>query len=249
MPQGISKENIAQDGSHLSRRERERRQRRNLMLEAAMDIFAEKGFDGSSLEEIAERSEFGKGTVYNYFPEGKEGLLLALFERIHVELAELGAAALTADPNSPSSFRSRLSSLLIRLVNHFLDHKEIFALLQKEASRLAFSNNTEKAAVIQSQHQNWVAVLEPAVLEAMDSGELRRIPTRAAVRMILGSLEGFLRYRSFEQCGSSVEPSTAAPPISPEEAADLLTSMLMDGLGEKDYEKTPRQLTFETQKN
>jgi len=60
----------------LSRKERERSARRLEILRAARSVFAEKGFEKATLEEIAERAEFGKGTVYNYF-ESKDNLFLA----------------------------------------------------------------------------------------------------------------------------------------------------------------------------
>ncbi|NNE70602.1 MAG: helix-turn-helix transcriptional regulator, partial [Rhodothermales bacterium] len=48
-----------------SRRERERLARRREILDAARTVFAERGFVGATLEEIASRAEFGKGTLYN----------------------------------------------------------------------------------------------------------------------------------------------------------------------------------------
>ncbi|PSQ74919.1 MAG: hypothetical protein BRD36_01045 [Bacteroidetes bacterium QH_7_64_110] len=47
----------------LSRREREQRRRRRIMLQAAQSVFAEKGYEQATLEEIAKRAEFGKGTL------------------------------------------------------------------------------------------------------------------------------------------------------------------------------------------
>ncbi|HYE59160.1 MAG TPA: helix-turn-helix domain-containing protein, partial [Rhodothermales bacterium] len=68
------------DAATLGRRERERLVRREAMLSAARSLFAEKGYEQARLEEIAERAEFGKGTLYNYFEGGKQELLFAIFE-------------------------------------------------------------------------------------------------------------------------------------------------------------------------
>ncbi|MDX1439230.1 MAG: helix-turn-helix domain-containing protein, partial [Rubricoccaceae bacterium] len=46
-----------------TRRDREREARRQAILDAALATFAEKGFEGSTLDEVAERAEFGKGTL------------------------------------------------------------------------------------------------------------------------------------------------------------------------------------------
>ncbi|HEX8299915.1 MAG TPA: TetR/AcrR family transcriptional regulator, partial [Rubricoccaceae bacterium] len=68
----------------LGRRDRERLARRRAMLDAALGVFGDKGFDGATVDEIAERAEFGKGTLYNYFPGGKDELYLTLFEDVVV---------------------------------------------------------------------------------------------------------------------------------------------------------------------
>jgi AcrR family transcriptional regulator len=66
--------------SALSRRDRERLTRRSEMLSAAQEVIAEKGYGEATLEEIASRAEYGKGTLYNYFPGGKQEILLSIFE-------------------------------------------------------------------------------------------------------------------------------------------------------------------------
>ena len=55
------------NGLKLSRKEREKIERKNSILNAAKKVFAQKGFEKATLDEIAEEAEFGKGTLYNYF--------------------------------------------------------------------------------------------------------------------------------------------------------------------------------------
>lgn len=52
----------------LNRKERERNQREKDILKAAESVFGEKGYDGSSMDEIASRAQFTKRTLYKYFP-------------------------------------------------------------------------------------------------------------------------------------------------------------------------------------
>ena len=65
-----------QDGS-LTRREREKIQHRREMLDAAIDLFSEKGYHNVSMHEIAEKAEFAIGTLYKFF-NNKEDLYKAL---------------------------------------------------------------------------------------------------------------------------------------------------------------------------
>jgi AcrR family transcriptional regulator len=62
--------------------EKRRRQTRDHLLEAAAQVFAERGFHGASLDEVAAVAGFTKGAVYSNF-KNKEDLFLAVLERIH----------------------------------------------------------------------------------------------------------------------------------------------------------------------
>jgi AcrR family transcriptional regulator len=59
------------------RRERERRQRRLCIVEAAESIFSERGFEGTTMQQIADRAELSKATLYLYF-KSKEELYLTV---------------------------------------------------------------------------------------------------------------------------------------------------------------------------
>ncbi len=56
-----------------------RAETRQRLLDAAAELFAERGIEGSSVDAIAERADRTSGAVYDHF-EGKEGLLFALLE-------------------------------------------------------------------------------------------------------------------------------------------------------------------------
>lgn len=64
-------------GEKLPRRERERLGRRQEMLAAALELFSKKGYHNVSMNEIAEKSEFAIGTLYNFF-NNKEHLYSSL---------------------------------------------------------------------------------------------------------------------------------------------------------------------------
>jgi AcrR family transcriptional regulator len=63
----------------LSRRERKKQDARRRIYQAAVRLFIEKGFETTTMDEIAQRADVGKGTVFNYFPH-KTSFLAALAE-------------------------------------------------------------------------------------------------------------------------------------------------------------------------
>ncbi|OLF15272.1 TetR/AcrR family transcriptional regulator [Actinophytocola xanthii] len=67
-------------------------ERRQQLLDVARSLFAEKGFDGASVEEIAHRANVSKPVVYEHFG-GKEGVYAVVVDReMHSLLAEMTSA-------------------------------------------------------------------------------------------------------------------------------------------------------------
>jgi len=66
-------------GTHISRRERKKRETCQRLMVAALRLFHEHGYDGTTIEKIAETADVAKSTFFNYF-ETKEAILPALVE-------------------------------------------------------------------------------------------------------------------------------------------------------------------------
>ena len=68
-------------------RERRRQQTRDVLVAAATEVFAQRGFEGASLDEIAEAAGFTRGAIYKHFT-GKEELFFAVTERTNQAIIE-----------------------------------------------------------------------------------------------------------------------------------------------------------------
>jgi len=73
--------------------------KRDAILDAATQVFAEKGFFGAQVADVARRAGVAAGTVYLYF-KGKDDLLISLFNRTMREAIDEGRQLLTtvSDP-------------------------------------------------------------------------------------------------------------------------------------------------------
>jgi TetR/AcrR family transcriptional regulator len=80
----------------LSRKERERLARRELIVDVAEEVFSEHGYVNATMEQIAEKAELGKGTLYLHF-KSKSALYLAICERGSGKLNRLMADVLAED--------------------------------------------------------------------------------------------------------------------------------------------------------
>jgi TetR/AcrR family fatty acid metabolism transcriptional regulator len=88
--------------------------RRNQILDAATEMFAEQGFHQSTTKDIARRAGIAEGTIYNYF-ESKDDLLIGMMARL-TELETLGdelTEALQGDVRDffAAMFRHRIENL------------------------------------------------------------------------------------------------------------------------------------------
>ncbi|MDT0421583.1 TetR/AcrR family transcriptional regulator [Streptomyces evansiae] len=55
-------------GAGGGRRERQRLRRRNELYDVALGLFVEKGYEGTTMEDIADRADVARATVFNHFP-------------------------------------------------------------------------------------------------------------------------------------------------------------------------------------
>lgn len=207
----------------LSRRERERLARRRAMLAAALAVFAEKGYAGATLDEVAERAEFGKGTLYNYFPGGKEEILFALIDDAYDGMVALVEAYFSEqDPATPT--RELFRGFTARFLAHFLDRQAVFMLLIKEAQRLMFDDEASRAAHLFRLRERLAGALAAPIEAAMAAGALRRHDPRAVAHLLMGNVHGLLM-------AVTCAPEGDAPIApDPEVGADFITEILFDGL-------------------
>lgn len=63
---------------NLSRKQKEYKFRRNLILESAGKLFKQKGFENVSMEEIAQHADFSRQTLYSYF-QNRDELFIIVF--------------------------------------------------------------------------------------------------------------------------------------------------------------------------
>jgi len=80
----------------LSRKEREEAFRRDIVLDVAERLFAEKGFDKTTVSDIADRSELAKGSLYQLF-ESKQEIIQALVKQKVDKVTSIIQEVLDAD--------------------------------------------------------------------------------------------------------------------------------------------------------
>lgn len=102
----------------MSRRERKKKETREKIFSNAMQLFRLQGFTATSVEQITQHADVGKGTFYNYFPT-KEAVILEFSRRTCKDLVNNGR-------QKPSlSTRQRLGTLLQDWAEFMINDREI----------------------------------------------------------------------------------------------------------------------------
>ena len=177
-----------QDASpSLTRREREKLAHRQVIIDAAMRVFSQKGFFNATIDEIAQEAEFSKGALYLYF-SSKEDLLFNIIkdklQPIGVRLKELFAGT--------SSFREELHSLFNELAEMIYRESDFFSFVVSQRSACFKALSMEKAKECMEMHVDFDNFILNRIQQAIGAGELRDIDPRAIFGVIHGASENMM---------------------------------------------------------
>ncbi|HNY49503.1 MAG TPA: helix-turn-helix domain-containing protein [Smithella sp.] len=171
------------------KKEREKENRRNTILKAARKLFFERGFKSVTVDNIAEKADVSKGSIYLCF-ESKEEIYtqiliadnIALYERIkNFSAIEASSAQL-------------LQEFARIYVDYFLNDKELFRILmtfmmQTGQMHLTAQQGTE---LIRSTNQN-INIISQIIQKGIDSGEFSPVDNiRLMQNAIWGMLNGII---------------------------------------------------------
>jgi AcrR family transcriptional regulator len=112
------------DKSGKNRTQRRAVRTRRRLKEAALDVFSEKSVDAATVEEITQKADLGKGTLYQYF-EHKEEIVVTLVEEAVDHLIE----RIRAYDSAPDTLEDMLEHLLNAHYEFSVDAREEFLLL------------------------------------------------------------------------------------------------------------------------
>jgi AcrR family transcriptional regulator len=101
---------------YLRRTQAERRAETSArLLQAARETFAERGYNGASLDLVSERAGCTKGALYDHFGS-KEGLLLALLDEQYARRLEQARATGRGAPSTKMPFDREFALLFLEFV-------------------------------------------------------------------------------------------------------------------------------------
>ena len=143
------------------RRERNKIRCRERILRSSRQLFSAKGYEETTMDDVAERSEVSKATLYNYFP-GKDSLLMGIAEAELEQIREMIEGELAEEPSALERLRRVLEAFV-------LDSMCYISLSRK----ISYLNSCEDSGMFATRLE-MVRILRGLVCQAQDAGELRR---------------------------------------------------------------------------
>jgi len=184
----------------LRRRDEARALFRNAILDAAEAVFAERGFHGARIQDIAERARIAVGTVYNHFSQKDDVLSALLEERTEGLLAQVRAGG-----DDPKAFRPRLEARVARMLAYVEEHRAFFAIANEHGLFAgAVAPSARAPARNLERMETFRAVFRAIVEEGIASGDLEPLDADALARFLGGTMRAFL-LSSLAQDGADVQ--------------------------------------------
>lgn len=172
----------------LSRKERERLRQRQDILNAAFDLFTEKGYHSVSMHEIAEKAEFAIGTLYKFF-QSKEELYTALVLAKCGTFEELAEQVLGAsnDPVAQLRAYTETKGKWIR------DNLPFVRLFVSERSKATFNFKADLNEVLRRRYCEFLEKLATVFEAGIKSGRFRNFSDPYHLALALDSvIDAFL---------------------------------------------------------
>ena len=165
-------------------------EKRRVILDAAVRVFARQGFHTSRVSDIADEAGVAYGLVYHYFPS-KEAILDTLFlERWDVMLEAIAQA--DAAQGAP---REKLSAIAAFIVDSYRHDPELMKVIIVEVTRAANTFGRTHLAKIRDAYVQIAGI----VARAQDEGSFRpEIPPEFAALAFYGLVEQVLTGWIFE---------------------------------------------------
>lgn len=160
------------------RRTDDKRQR---ILQAAVKVFARKGYHGSRVSDIARRADVADGTIYLYF-QNKEDILVSLFDEIMSEHLQDKRHKLSGLADAPSRLLA-IAETHLRLLGGNRDLAVVFQVELRQSTQFM-----ERFTA--SWLQDYFALLTEVIEEGQREGSLRAdLPVKVVTKAFFGALD------------------------------------------------------------
>jgi AcrR family transcriptional regulator len=143
------------------------------IAQAAKEVFAERGYQRATLEEIAQRAGMSKATIYLYYKNKDDLFLQVVEERVKATTAATAQAAATS--KAPLA---KLYDIVRDKMAFYERERDFFRIYLNEKHGLEVVPRDPHKRALRDMYLQEVQILDKVLQEGMDAGMLRRMDSR-----------------------------------------------------------------------
>jgi len=149
------------------------------ILDAAIDVFAQKGYHDARVDEIVEVSKTSKGAVYFYFPS-KQDIFLAIVDKFAALLAERLDQVIAQDAPGVE----RVSAALQICLKTFEQYRSLAKVFLVQAAGLGVVFEDKQIEI----HDRFARLIQKQLDDAVQEGDIPPIDTEVAAYIWMGAI-------------------------------------------------------------
>ena len=170
--------------------------RKNQILDAAMEVITQNGYENSRMDDVVKSSNMSKGAIYWYY-KSKKDLYLDLVNYWVMRYSDMVAKIMEKD--------QKASIQLKQILNYFIDEyekdPEPFKALTEFWSMAQKDDDFHKK--VQKVYAAFLEVIESIITNGKNSGEFKNVNTRIAALSIMINIETINWFTLFDDHGVS----------------------------------------------
>lgn len=166
---------------------------------AALDVFSEKSVDAATVEEITEKADVGKGTLYKHFAD-KEDIVIILVEEAVNHLIE----QIQSYDSQPESLESMLEHLLKVHYDFSINSREEFLILFQ--GKLLLKLESDNLEELEEPYLKYLEEIENQVSSYL-SPRIDPLKIRRLACAVAGFVFGFLSFATIGMTADEIEAS------------------------------------------
>jgi AcrR family transcriptional regulator len=156
--------------------------KREAILDAALELFVERGFFGTAVPEIADRAGVGAGTIYRYF-DSKEALVNAIYRQ---QKTQWGHLVLTDFPVAAPT-REQFRLLWMRMAQWATANPKAFIFMELHHHQRYLDDESR------ALEERMLGLFTAVVISAQARGELKAGPPGLLMGIVMGAFVGVIR--------------------------------------------------------
>ena len=175
------------------------------ILEAARRTIGRFGFEGTTIDRVADEARIAKGTIYLYFPNKEALLHSAVVEGIRDLVQELAGCDDTSRPPL-----ERLAGLIRSMFKTQRTHEDFFKALILDSRFVSYEPGDRRGEELRSIYLQWVDYFAGVLRCAAEAGAIRAPDPQLAALMLAEMMTAPLRRRLLMLTDAPVEDDAEA---------------------------------------